>query len=122
MISDKENKMAKSKTIMIMHKDFDTRRAIKTLLESNGYAVVEVVSFEDFKKKISRKIDLVLINGLMPRTKMVGMAQKKGVNVAYFLSDDVNEEELKLYKNVLGHIDEPRDINKFLTRIKELLG
>ena len=107
---------------MFMHKNPDTRLTIKMLLEKNGYSVIEVISFNDFLKKIKiSKPDLILINGLMPRDEMTKIAQKKGVNVVYFSSSNINQKELKLYKNVLGFIDEPRDIKKFLKDIKNIL-
>ena len=116
-----ESKM-KMKTIMVMHKDPDTRRSIKTLLEKNKYNVVEVISFEDFEKKIEQPgLDLVLIDGLMPRKKIIEITAKKNIKTAYFISDYIDEKELELYKNVIGFVDEPRDINKFLEKIKQLL-
>ena len=112
----------KMKTIMVMHKDPDTRRSIKTLLEKNKYNVIEVVSFKDFKEKIKQQgLDLVLIDGLIPRKEIIDITNKKDVKTAYFMSDTVDEKELALYKNVVGFVDEPRDINKFLEKIKQLL-
>jgi CheY-like chemotaxis protein len=109
------------KTIMVMHKNRDTRGAIKTLLEANGYSVIEVVSFKDFLVKVNRNIDLVLVDGLMPRKKIIEISQKNGLKIAYFISDDVNEKELSLYKNVVGSIDEPHDIKEFLRKIASLI-
>jgi DNA-binding response OmpR family regulator len=110
-----------AKTIMVMHKNGDTRLSIKTLLEKNGYKVIEVLSFKDFLSKVNKNIDLVLINGLMPRSKIVEISRKNGLRVAYFLSSDISEDELQLYKNVIGYIDEPHDIEKFLKKIKVLI-
>lgn len=106
---------------MVMHKNGDTRLSIKTLLEKNGYKVIEVLSFKDFLSKVNKNIDLVLINGLMPRSKIVEISRKNGLRVAYFLSSDISEDELQLYKNVIGYIDEPHDIEKFLKKIKVLI-
>ena len=104
-----------------MHKDPDTRMSVRTLLEANGYNVIEVVSFKDFLAKVNKNIDLVIINGLMPRDKIVEVSQKNGLRVAYFLSAEISEEELSLYKNVVGGIDEPHDIKEFLRKIKVLI-
>jgi len=114
------NKMV-AKTIMVMHKNRDTRESIKTLLVANGYNVIGAVSFDDYLVKVNKNIDLVLVDGLMPRKDIIEIAKKNGLNVAYFLSDDVNEKELELYKNVIGYIDEPHDIKEFLLKIKKLL-
>ena len=47
---------------------------------------------------------------------------QKGIRLAYFLSDDINEKELAMYENVVGGVDEPHDIKAFLSKIKELIG
>ena len=109
-------------TIMVLHKDIDTRLCIKILLEKNGYKVIEVISYTDFLSKIGKqKLDLILIDGLMPRKKIIEKASKFEVKVAYFNSDRLDGKELKLFKNVVGSIDEPRNIKLFLQKIKLLL-
>lgn len=115
-----------AKTIMVMHKNRDTREAIKTLLEANGYGVIEVASFKDYSAKLNKNIDLILIDlilidALASRKDVLEVAKKHDLKVAYFSSGDVDEKELSLYKNVVGSIDEPHDIEKFLSKIKELL-
>lgn len=107
---------------MVMHENPDTRLSIKTLLEKNLYDVIEVESFEDFLKKIEgEKPDLILQNGLMPRNKILEIIQNKGLKVVFFIADDVDQKELSLYKNVIGFIDEPREIEKFLKEIDRFL-
>jgi DNA-binding response OmpR family regulator len=108
------------KKIMLMHKDLDLKASIKTLLEKNGYEVIEISSSEDFFKKIkTEKVDLILIDGLMPREKILNEIKGRKIKVAYFSSEDSDETEL--YKNVLGPIGESFDIDKFLKKIKILL-
>jgi DNA-binding response OmpR family regulator len=110
-----------AKTIMVIHKNWDTRGAIKTLLEANAYEVIEVTSFEDYSAKVNKNIDLILIDALRSRKNVLEVAKKYNLKVAYFFSDEISEEELALYGNVVGSIDEPRDIKKFLLEVKALL-
>lgn len=109
-------------TIMVLHKDTDTRLSIKVLLEKNGYDVITVVSFDDFSEKLkNNKIDLVLIDGLIPRKKILEILQKKNIKTAYFVSDVIDEEEMRLYKNVVGSVEEAFNIDDFLGKIKKAL-
>ena len=75
-----------AKTIMVMHEDPDTRGSIKTLLEKNGYSVIDVDSFETFLKRVHEKPDLVLLDGLMPRNKIIEITREEGIKIAYFVS------------------------------------
>lgn len=104
-----------------MHKNADTRFTIQTLLEKNGYKVTPIASFDEYIKKINNRIDLVILDGLMPRDKIIEIAHEKNIKVAYLMTEDIPVSELKLYKNVIGSIEEPTDINLFLRRIKQLL-
>ncbi len=107
---------------MLMHKNPDTRCSIKTLLEKNGYDVTEVESFEDFLEKIEQQqFDLALVDGLMPRMKILETLKEKNIKSVFFISEDVDEDELKLYENVIGFIEEPQEINEFLEKIKGML-
>ncbi len=110
------------KTIMIMHNDSDTRVSIKTLLEKNGYDVIEVGSFDEFLKKINKRIDLILIDGFMLKGNVLKICKKKKLKILYFLTEEIDESELELYENVVGFIDGPQDIEEFLKKIKSLIG
>jgi len=57
----------------------------------------------------------------MPRKEILVEVGKRKIKAAYFVSENMDESELKLYKNVIGLIEEPRDIKLFLSKIKILL-
>lgn len=111
------------KRIMIVVDDSDTCSTIETLLKRNGYEVVCAVDSEDCLKKLeSDKPNLLLISSLMPKEKILENATKiKGLKIAYLTADESEIGHLDLYKNVVGFVDEPRDIDKFLKKIKDLL-
>jgi DNA-binding NtrC family response regulator len=114
------------KTILIVVKNFDISFTIETLLRKNGYNVIGVNNADDCLKELKKnRINLILIDGvgLVARTKILETAVKiKGLKIAYLIHDEYDEKDLKLYKNVVGFIDEPRNINNFLIKLKELLN
>ncbi len=111
------------KIMLLFDKDFDTVTTIKTLLEKNNYSVVIAKNTEDCLKKLETdKPDLLLMGGFVPRTGILGSMKLKGVKVAYLIFDDTYlGNETELYNNIIGFINEPMDINKFLAKIKEFL-
>lgn len=112
-----------AKKIMLVHDKSDVCSTIKTLLEKNDYEVIIAYNAEECIKKLkNNKPDLILINGIMNRSRVLEVASKlTGVKIAYLIVDESEEENLKLYKNVIGFINEPRNINEFLKKIKELI-
>lgn len=113
-----------AKTIMLVDNDSDVCSTIETLLKKNGYRVISAVDAEECLKKLkSNKLNLLLISAMMPRKKILENAVKiKGLKIAYLIADESETENLELYENVVGFIDEPRNINDFLARIKEMTG
>lgn len=110
------------KTIMFLHEDSDTRLSIKTILEKEGYEVIEVLNFNDFLKKINlKKIDLLLISGSIPKERIFKNIKDKSMKFAYFVSGDIDLKDLNLYENIVGSVDKPFDKNYFLKRINNLL-
>ena len=112
-----------AKTIMVVTGKLDTSLTIKTLLEKNGYEVIVAANADECLKKLKiNKPGLFLIVSMMPKEKILETATKlKRVKIAYLITNEDENEELKLYSNVIGFVDEPRDINGFLRKIKEFL-
>ena len=113
-----------AKTILIFDEDTDTRSTIKTILEKEGYKVITAITCNDCLKKIEKiNPDLVLIEIFMSRKGILECVDKmKKTKIAYLISDEDEIEDLSLYKNVIGFIKEPFDINEFIKNIKRRLG
>lgn len=58
--------MSDVKTIMIADDDPDIREVVRILLESEGFRVVEASDGDDAVRKISPKIDLYILDVMMP--------------------------------------------------------
>lgn len=108
-------------TILILHKDPDTSESLKNILETNGYKAIIATSSQDFLKKANSKIDLILIDGLMPKEKVLKIAKEKKIKYLFFSSEYLNVDEESLYKNVILTSSKSFDINNFLKKIKSIL-
>jgi DNA-binding response OmpR family regulator len=113
-----------NKTILIFDDDTDTRETIKTILEKNGYNVFTAVNCDACLKKIEKiKPDLVLIESFMSKKGILECVGKmKNTKIAYLITDEDEKEDLDLYKNVIGFVKEPFNIDEFLKDIKRLIG
>lgn len=111
------------KTILLFNHNLDTCFTIKTLLERNGYDVVTVTTAENCLKKLDIfNPSLLLMESTLPREKVLKKAVKmKNLKIAYLIVDKSEMEYLKLYKNVIGFINEPTNIKNFIDKIEELL-
>ena len=111
------------KTILIVDDHPDIVFTIELLLKKNNYNVLTALSAEECVKKLkTNKPNLILIDGLAAREKILDAAAKvRGLRIAYLITDEAEKENFKLYSNVAGFINEPSDIKKFLEKIKELL-
>jgi DNA-binding response OmpR family regulator len=114
------------KTIMIVVSNPDVSSTIGTLLKKNGYRVTVAFNADECLEKLKNgKPDLILIEGvgIIARTKILETVTKlKKIKVAYLITDESETENLKLYGNVIGFIDEPTNINEFLKKIRGLMG
>ena len=112
----------RKKKIIIVHSNADTADTIKKILEKEGYAVEIAKDMADCTKRVLREEScLVLTEAMLPRESILKAIKKKNNHSAilYLAGDDSNKDELQLYKNVLGFVEEPLEIKKFLERVKE---
>jgi len=114
------------KAIMIVDDEPDNVSTVKTVLEKEGYKVVAATSGDDCLSKLARqKVDLVLMDIMMPGTPVRDVVQKiKETKIAYFSVvrvSDAEREELLSSKNVVDFIQKPYDINDLLARVKRIL-
>ena len=119
--------MAKKKTIMVVDDEPDNRSTVKTVLEKNGYGVITAVNGDDCLKKLAKeKVDLILMDIMMPGTPVIEVVKKiKNTKIVYLsvvrTSDSEREEMLKS-KNILGFIQKPFDIDDLLSKVKTYVG
>lgn len=114
------------KTVMVVDDEADIRETVKTVLEKNGYAVVTAVDGDDCVKKVSKsKVDLVLMDIMMPGTPVKKVVEKlKNTKVAYLSVVRVSEAErgdLLKAKNVVAFIQKPFDVKDLLKKVKKLV-
>lgn len=116
-----------AKTIMVVDDEPDIRDTVRTVLEKNGYRVVTAVNGDDCLKKLPKqKIDLILMDIMMPGTPVGKVVEKIKKNRIAYLSvvrtSEAEKEDLLKSKNIVGFIQKPFDINDLLKRVKKLTG
>ena len=115
-----------AKTIMIVDDEMDIRSTVKTVLEKNGYEVVTAVDGDDCLKKLKKeKVDLILLDIMMPGTPVREVVKKiKDVKIVYLSvvrTSEAEKENLLKSKNIVDFIQKPFDINGLLKKVKELV-
>ena len=90
--------------------------------EKQGYKVTESFSYEDFLKKLKNKFDLALVNGFVPRSKILEAIKGKKMKCIYFVSENIPKSELELYENVISIGNKPFDINVFIRKVNRVLN
>jgi DNA-binding NtrC family response regulator len=113
-----------NKTIMVAMDKQDDRETIKTLLKKNNYNVITSTNCKNCLAKIKKyKPHLILIGSFQSRTNILEEVQKiKDIKIIHITTDIKEKENLKLYRNVIGFIEEPFDIKEFLKKIDKLLN
>src|SRR3989344_7014372 len=105
-----------AKTIMVVDDEPDIRETVKTVLEKNGYRVVTAVNGDDCLKKLPKqKVDLILMDIMMPGTPVGKVVEKiKNTKIAYLSvvrTSEAEKEDLLKSNNIVGFIQKPFDIN-----------
>lgn len=116
-----------AKTIMVVDDEPDIRESVKTVLEKNGYKVVTAIHGDDCLKKLPKqKIDLILLDIMMPGTPVREVVKKiKGTKIAYLSvvrTSEAEKEDLLKSRNIVGFIGKPFDINELVKKVKKLVG
>ena len=116
-----------AKTIMIVDDEPDNITTVKAVLEKNGYKVVTAINGDDCLKKLPKqKVDLILLDIMMPGTPVRDVVQKiKGTKIAYLSVVRVSEaekEDMLKSKNIVDFIQKPFDIDDLLLRVRKIVG
>jgi DNA-binding response OmpR family regulator len=112
------------KKIMIVDDDPDIRMTVKTIMEKEGYEVIEAVNGDDCLKKLeSLNPDLILLDIMMPGTPVNEVVKKiKGIKVVFVSvvrTLEAEKEGLTNQKNVVGFIHKPFDIAELIKSVKK---
>jgi len=112
-----------TKTILIVDEHWDVLETLETLLKKNGYKVLTAKNLGDCLEKIKKtKPNLLLIGYIATKGAILDVATKiNGLKIAYLVTDKSEEDYLNLYANVVGFINQTKDINEVLLKIGELL-
>ena len=113
------------KTVMIVDDEADVRDSIKTILEKEGYKIVTATSGDDaLKKGAGVKLDLVLMDIMMPGTPVKKIIPKIKANVVFLSSVKLLDSERKdlMGKNVKGYIEKPFNIKSLARDVKKFVG
>jgi len=116
-----------SKTIMVVDDEEDIRSTVKTILEKEGYNVITAIDGDDCLKKMTEhKVDLILMDIMMPGTPVREVVKKiKGTKISYLSvvrTSEAEKEDLMKSKNIVDFIQKPFDINELAKRVKKIVG
>ena len=111
---------------MVVDDEPDIRQTIKTILEKNGYKAVTAVDGDDCLKKLQKqKVDLILLDIMMPGTPVREVVKKiTNTKIAYLSvvrTSEAEKEDLLKSKNIVDFIQKPFDINDLLSRVKKIV-
>jgi len=110
------------KKIIVLHKNPDTARTIKNMLDKEKLSVITANCVEECIEKLKKeKPNLLLVESIIPREALLKAANDTKTKIIYIVSNGNDKTELSLYKNVIGYANEPFDINKFVKKIKTSL-
>ena len=109
---------------MVIDNDEDIRLTIKTILEKNQYNVIDTANCGNCIEKIKKnKPNFILMGCYFPRKEILEVVKKeKETKIIYIITDEDNEEKLALYKNVVGFVKKPFDVNKFVKQMEKIIG
>lgn len=115
------------KKILIVDDEQDVRETVRTVLEKNGYEVIEAKNADEgMKKCCDDKPDLVLLDIMMPGTPVKEaipkMCKAKIAYLSVVRTSEAEKEDLMKSKNIVDFIQKPFEINDLLKRVKKLVG
>lgn len=113
--------------ILVVDDEPDLRETVKKVLEKKGYKVITAVNGDDCLKKLkAQKVNMVLLDIMMPGTPVKEIVKKIKDTKIVFLSvvrtTDVELSNLTKQKNIRGFIQKPFDIKDLLKTVKEVCG
>lgn len=116
-----------AKRVLIVDDEEDIRSTVKTILEKEGYNVVTAIDGDDCLKKLPKqKVDLILMDIMMPGTPVKEVIKKiKDTKISYLTvvrTSEAEKEDLMKLNNIVDFIQKPFDINELVKRVKKVIG
>ena len=112
-------------TILIVDDEEDIRELLEYNLNQNGYNTVTATDGMDALIKINSKIDLVLLDVMMPNLDGYQTCQKiatKNIPIIFLTAKDTENNEIQGFQSGCDdYIVKPISIKKILVRIKNAL-
>ncbi|MCK4808215.1 MAG: response regulator [Candidatus Aenigmarchaeota archaeon] len=122
--------------IMIVDNDINTVETLKEILEMEGYDIVSAFGGKEcFEKLTYTKVDLILLDIMMPEIDGIQICEKltknektKDIKIilisAISIASDTfkqNKEHFSYFKNVMDEIEKPFDADTLIKRVKAVL-
>ena len=123
--------------IMIVDNDIHTVETLKEILEMEGYDIVSAFGGKEcFEKLTYTKVDLILLDIMMPEIDGIQICEKltknektKDIKIilisAISIASDTfkqNKEHFSYFKNVMDEIEKPFDTDTLIKKIKAALA
>ena len=129
MIMEKISSKVNPYTILIVDDEEDIRELLEYNLNQNGYNTVTATDGMDALIKINSKIDLVLLDVMMPNLdgyqtcqKIRGNLATKNIPIIFMTAKDTENNEIQGFQSgCVDYIVKPISIKKILVRIKNAL-
>ena len=115
------------KTILVVDDEPDIRESVKLILEKEGYNVIIAVNADDCLKKVqgSKKIDLILLDIMMPGTPVREIISKiKNIKIAFLSivrTSEAERENLLGEGTVVEFIQKPFDVKYLINKVGEIV-
>lgn len=115
------------KLIMVVDDEKDNRDTVETILKTKNYAVITAENGDDCLRKLKKtKVDLILLDIMMPKTPVAQVIKKikdtKIVFVSAVRTSEAEREKLMQNKNIRGFVQKPYDVKDLLAKVEECLS
>lgn len=113
-------------SILIVDDESTIRIGVETILKKEDYTTYTAIDGDDCLKKLAKKkIDLILMDIMMPGTPIKEIIKKiKYIKIAYLSvvrKSEAEKEGLLDQKNIVGYFQKPFETDDLLKGIKEIL-
>lgn len=116
-----------AKTVLVVDDQEDVRFSLEKLLKKSGYIVISAVDGDDCLKKLTeQKVDLILLDLMMPGTPVKDIiAHIQDTKIAFFTAVRMSEAEKAQFiqdNKIVYFIQKPSNNEEIVNTVKELLA
>ena len=113
------------KTVLIVDDQDDIRKTLRTIIEKEGYTVIEAISGDDALVKLKNATpSLIFMDIMMPGTPVIDIVRKiTGTKIVYVSAVRATESEKKQIfhdSNIAAYIEKPFNIKDVTACLKKL--